>query len=271
MQIEVNHFDAKGAIGSQSIELSAEQLSAIVSRATQVANLVRSGQPIDAALLQLDKALVTAQVIAEAPAQEIRVPASKELVTAYQDLCSTATDESGDKVTVSRKALAHVGTALTGAITAGATANWNWKVTASAAGTHPEVDVDRVLARMSKAAALGGAPSAQEAMERYPAEFCSAYEQVLEEETKAQIDARTAAPGATTIVHLDRTLSLVAPQGLNAADVQAAVQQAIAKRAGGDIEGIGCELEACGFSRIEHLTIDVPPPAYDDAEQQGMR
>lgn len=270
MRIELTRFDDHGAASTSFVELSQEDIQAIVQRAHDVTRLRREGQPLDAALDGLDSAMVKAQVMEPAGAADQAkqpVPATAHLVDAFAALRnSVKPGESDDgNVVVSRAALDAVGEALRAAADGGGVAAWKWTRVASPSTAGQEVashDLNRVLELMSQAAALGGAPSAKEAMTKYPLLFCQAFAQVVEEEERA----RERSANATTIVHLDNgnpqsTVSLGAPAGMSELDVRAAVQAAVARA--GNYEDIPKQLAGAGFEQLEQIVVSLPAMGDD--------
>ena len=270
MRIELTRFDNQGAASTSFVELSQEDIQAIVQRAHDVTRLRREGQPLDAALDGLDSAMVKAQVMEPAGAADQAkqpVQATVQLVDAFAELRKSAKPSEPDdgNVVVSRAALDAVGEALRAAADSGGTSAWKWTKVASPSPAGQEVasqDLTRVLELMSQAAALGGAPSAREAMTKYPLLFCQAFTQLVEEEEKA----RERSANATTIVHLDNgdpqaTVSLGAPAGMSEMDVRAAVQAAVARA--GNYEDIPKQLAGAGFEQLEQITVSLPAPDDD--------
>lgn len=268
MRIELTRFDNQGAASTSFVELSQEDIQAIVQRAHDVTRLRREGQPLDAALDSLDSAMVKAQVMEPTDAADQAkqpVPATVQLVDAFAALRKSAKPSEPDdgNVVVSRAALNAVGEALRAAADGGGVAAWKWRKAPSAAGQEvASQDLNRVLELMSQAAALGGAPSAREAMAKYPLLFCQAFTKLVEEDEKA----RERSVNATTIVHLDNgdpqsTVSLGAPAGMSEIDVRAAVQAAVARA--GNYEDIPKQLAGAGFEQLEQITVSLPAPGDD--------
>lgn len=267
MRIELSRFDNQGAVSTSFVELSQEQIQEIVQRAHEVAHLRREGQSLDAALDGLDSAMVSAQVLAPAGAgnqAKAPVPATTHLVDAFAALRKSAasSDLAEGTVVVSRAALDAVGDALRAAVDGGGVSTWKWTKVAAPAGQDVQsYDLQKVLETMSQAAALGGAPSAKEAMAKHPLLFCQTFSQLVEQEERA----RERSAQATTIVHLDNgdahsTVSLGAPAGMSEMDVRAAVQAAVATA--GNYAAIPKQLVDAGFEQIEQVTISLP--ALDD-------
>jgi hypothetical protein len=270
MRIEVNRFDNQGAVSASFVELSKEQLQEIVQRAHEVARLRREGQPLDAALDGLDSAMVSAQVLEPTSASDnakAPPPVTTQLVDAFAALRrSVKPNEPADgTVVVNQDALDAVGDALRAAVDGGAVSAWKWNKVAAPGASGQQVqsyDLNKVLEKMSQAAALGGAPSAKEAMTKYPLLFCQAFAQLVEQEEKE----RERNAHATTIVHLDNgdgqsMVSLGAPAGMSELDVRAAVQAAVASA--GNYEDIPKQLASAGFEQIEQITISLPAPGDD--------
>lgn len=270
MRIELTRFDNQGAASTSFVELSQEDIQAIVQRAHDVTRLRREGQPLDAALDGLDSAMVKAQVMEpNDTADQVKqpVPATVQLVDAFAALRKSAKPSEPDdgNVVVSRAALDAVGEALRAAADGGGVAAWKWTKVASPSTAGQEVasqDLNRVLELMSQAAALGGAPSAREAMAKYPLLFCQAFTKLVEEDEKA----RERSVNATTIVHLDNgdpqsTVSLGAPAGMSEMDVRAAVQAAVARAE--NYEDIPKQLAGAGFEQLEQITVSLPAPDDD--------
>lgn len=268
MRIELTRFDNQGAASTSFVELSQEDIQAIVQRAHDVTRLRREGQPLNAALDGLDSAMVKAQVMEPTDAADQAkqpVPATVQLVDAFAALRKSAKPSEPDdgNVVVSRAALDAVGEALRAAADGGGVAAWKWTKAPSAAGQEvASQDLNRVLELMSQAAALGGAPSAREAMAKYPLLFCQAFTKLVEEDEKA----RERSVNATTIVHLDNgdpqsTVSLGAPAGMSEMDVRAAVQAAVARA--GNYEDIPKQLAGAGFEQLEQITVSLPAPGDD--------
>jgi hypothetical protein len=269
MRIELNRFDKQGAVSASFVELSPEQLQEIVQRAHEVARLRREGQPLDAALDGLDSAMVSAQVMEPAGKTDevkAKVPATIDLVDAFAALRrSVKPSEPADgNVVVSQAALDAVGDALRAAVDGGGVSAWKWnKVAMPGAGQEVQsYDLNKVLEKMSQAAALGGAPSAKEAMAKFPLLFCQTFAQLVEQDEKE----RERNAQATTIVHLDNgdgrsMVSLGAPAGMSELDVRAAVQAAVASA--GNYEDIPKQLVGAGFEQIEQITVALPAPGDD--------
>jgi len=273
MRIELNRFDSQGAVSTSFVELTQEQIQEIVQRSEEVTRLRRAGQPLDAALDGLDSAMVSAQVmepVGEAVAVKAPVPATTSLVEAFAALRESAqkgTSPDGT-VVVSQKAMDAVGEALQAAVAGGGVSAWKWTKVAAPGQSGAEVqsyDLQAVMEKMSQAAALGGAPSAKEAMAKFPLLFCQSFAAlVLEEQT-----ARERSANATTVVHLDNgnpqaMVSLSAPAGMSEQDVRAAVQVAVASAA--NYDDIPARLAGAGFEPIEHITIDLPAPPSDESD-----
>lgn len=269
MRIEVNRFDNQGPVSASFVELSQEQIQEIVQRAHEVARLRREGQPLDAALDGLDSAMVSAQVLEPTSADNTKAPApvTTQLVDAFAALRRSVkpNDPADGTVVVSQTALDAVGDALRAAVDGGAVTAWKWNKVAAPGESGQEVqsyDLNQVLEMMSHAAALGGAPSAREAMTKYPLLFCQAFAQLVEQEEKE----RERNAHATTIVHLDKgdghsMVSLGAPAGMSELDVRAAVQAAVASA--GNYEDIPKQLAGVGFEQIEQITVSLPAPDDD--------
>ena len=269
MRIEVNRFDNQGPVSASFVELSQEQIQEIVQRAHEVARLRREGQPLDAALDGLDSAMVSAQVLEPTSADNAKAPApvTTQLVDAFAALRRSVkpSDPADGTVVVSQTALEAVGDALRAAVDGGAVTAWKWNKVAAPGESGHEVqsyDLNQVLEKMSQAAALGGAPSAREAMTKYPLLFCQAFAQLVEQEEKE----RERNAHATTIVHLDKgdghsMVSLGAPAGMSELDVRAAVQAAVASA--GNYEDIPKQLAGVGFEQIEQITVSLPAPDDD--------
>ncbi|MFJ1470253.1 hypothetical protein [Massilia orientalis] len=272
MRIEVNRFDNQGTVSASFVELSQEQLQEIVQRAHEVARLRREGQPLDTALDGLDIAMVSAQVLEPTNASDsakssASAPSTTQLVDAFAALRRSVkpSGPADGTVVVSEAALDAVGDALRAAVDGGAVTAWKWNKVAAPGTSGEEVqsyDLNKVLEKMSQAAALGGAPSAKEAMANYPLLFCQAFAQLVEQEEKE----RERNAHATTIVHLDSgdgqsTLSLGAPAGMSELDVRAAVQAAVASA--GNYEDIPKQLASAGFEQIEQITVSLPAPGDD--------
>lgn len=269
MRIELNRFDNQGAMSTSFVELSQEDLQAIVQRAHEVARLRREGQPLDAALDGLDSAMVSAQVLEPASASDdakSSAPVTTQLVDAFAALRRSAkpSDPADGTVVVSEASLDAVGDALRAAHGGGVSA-WKWNKVSAPGTAGQEVqsyDLNKVLEKMSQAAALGGAPSAKEAMTKYPLLFCQAFAQLVEQDEKE----RERNTHATTIVHLDNgdgqsMISLGAPAGMSEMDVRAAVQAAVTFA--GNYEDIPKQLASAGFEEIEQITVSLPVPGDD--------
>ena len=272
MRIEVNRFDNQGAVSTSFVELSQEEVQQIVQRAHEVARLRREGQPLDAALDGLDSAIVSAQVMEPAGASDeakSSAPVTTHLVDAFAALRRSVkpSDPADGTVVVSQAALDAVGDALRAAVDGGVVSAWKWNKVDAPGSSGQEVqsyDLNKVLEKMSQAAAMGGAPSAKEAMTKYPLLFCQAFAQLVEQDEKE----RERNAHATTIVHLDNgdgqsMVSLGAPAGLSELDVRAAVQAAVASA--GSYEDIPKQLASAGFEQIEQITVSLPAPG-DDAD-----
>lgn len=269
MRIELNRFDNQGAVSTSFVELTQEQIQEIVQRSEEVTRLRRAGKPLDAALDGLDSAMVSAQVMepaGEASSVKTAVPATTSLVQAFATLRESAQPVADGTVVVSQKALDAVGEALQAAVDGGGVSAWKWTKVPTPSRSGQEVqtqDLQAVMEKMSRAAALGGAPSAKEAMVKYPLLFCQAFaELVKEEQTMRERSAH-----ATTIVHLDNgnpksMVSLSAPAGMSEQDVRAAVQVAVTSA--GTYSDITQNLTGAGFEQIEHITVSVPAPPGDD-------
>lgn len=269
MRIELNRFDNQGAVSTSFVELTQEQIQEIVQRSAEVTRLHRAGQPLEAALEGLDSAIVTAQVMepaADDSSVKDAAPATTSLVQAFAALRESAQPAGDGTVVVSQKSLDAVGEALQAAVAGGGVSAWKWTKVPVQGRSGQEVhsqDLQAVMERMSRAAALGGAPSAKEAIAKYPLLFCQAFaELTLEDET-----TRERSTNATTIVHLDngnpeQVVSLSAPVGMSEQDVRAAVQVAVAS--GGSSNDIPAKLAAAGFEQIEHITVSIPLPPGDD-------
>jgi len=268
MRIELNRFDSQGVVSTSFVELTQEQIQEIVQRSEEVTRLRRAGQPLDAALDGLDSAMVSAQVME--PAGEASpaavVPASTSLVQAFAALRASAQPTDDGNVVVSQKAIDAVGLALQAAVDGGGVSAWKWTKVPALGQSVQEVhsqDLQAVMEKMSRAAALGGAPSAKEAMAKYPLLFCQAFaDLVKEEQTMREHSAH-----ATTIVHLDNgspegMVSLSAPAGMSEQEVRAAVQLAVTSS--GKYDEIPRKLAGAGFEQIEHITVSIPAPPGDD-------
>ncbi|MEX5747541.1 hypothetical protein [Massilia sp. X63] len=271
MRIEVNQFGSGGAVSTSFVELSQEQIQEVVKRAHDVARLRQQGQPLDAVLDGLSDVLTEAQILA-APAESSRAPAALPVTTGLVDAfaalrASARPSTAGDgTAVVSQAALDAVGDALRAAVDGGGVQEWKWKRVAAPAMGGQEVqshDLQKVLEKMSQAAALGGAPTVREALTNHPLLFCQAFaDLVAQGERVAERDAH-----ATTVVHLDNgdpnsMVTLGAPAGMSELDVRAAVQAAVVSA--GDYAGIPRELVGAGFEPIEQITVSVPAPPLDD-------
>jgi len=272
MRIELNRFDSLGAVSTSFVELTQEQIQEIVQRSEEVTRLRRAGQPLDAALDGLDSALVSAQVMetaGEASSVKTAASATTSLVQAFAALRESAQPAADGTVAVSQKSLDAVGEALQAAVAGGGVSAWKWTKAAVQGQSGQEVhsqDLQAVMEKMSRAAALGGAPSAKEAMANYPLMFCQAFAELVREEQTM----RERSANATTIVHLDNgnpheVVSLSAPVGMSEQDVRAAVQVAVANA--GNYNDIPGKLAGAGFEQIEHITVSLPAPPGDDNEQ----
>lgn len=270
MRIEINHFDQQGTIGTDVLDLSAEQVTAIVARARDLAILRRAGKPIARALDQLDDALMSANVIKgdEKPAEVSgKAAQAPELLEAYRDLKESAVDgpEDDDTVTVSRAALDGMGAALAAAVTASAQLQWQWKP-AQHSVTH--ISTDRVLERMAQIVKMSGAPDIHEAMTKFPVEFCQVYESLVDEDHRQ----RAAAPGATKLVNLmgedgESVVQMLAPPGLTGPGIQAAVERALGEMSpSDDVDALCNKLIGAGYGHVEHITVEMPAP--DETEQR---
>lgn len=261
MRIEVNQIGEQGVVSSSYVELSPEQLSAIVKRAQEVTRLHRAGQPLNEALEHLDDALVSAQVMQQDGPTHItssEVPVTPELVEAFSVLRESAANGAAeDQVVVSRAALENLGQAMRAAIAVGSALEWKWvHVVNSNAPDVLSQDLQAVLEKMAEVAKLGGAPSVREAMTKYPMLFCAAFANLVEEESRDRLRATS----ATTIVHVDNEdgltqLTMVAPPGMGDAEVRKAVQAVVIEAA--DFDDIENRLMKSGFSQVEHVTVDI--------------
>lgn len=271
MRIELNRFDSQGAVSTSFVELTQEQIQEIVQRSEEVTRLHRAGQPLDAALEGLDSAMVSAQVIepaSEAVAVKAAVPATTSLVEAFAALRESALKGASPDgtVVVSQKAMDTVGVALQAAVAGGGVSAWKWTKVVAPGQSGSEVqsyDLQSVLEKMSKAAALGGAPNVREAMAKFPILFCQSFADLVEQQEKA----RERSANATTVVHLDNgnpqaVVSLSAPAGMSEHEVRAAVQVAVASAA--NYDDIPARLAGAGFEQIEHIAIALPAPPGDD-------
>jgi hypothetical protein len=270
MRIELNRFDSQGAVSTSFVELSPEEIQQIVQRAHEVSRLRREGQPLDAALDGLDSAMVNAKVMEpadQAGQAKPAVQATTHLVDAFAALRESVkpSDPADGTVVVSQAALDAVGDALRAAVDGGSVSAWKWTKVATPATSGQEVqsyDLSKVLETMSKAAALGGAPSAKEAMAKFPLLFCQTFAQLVEQEERD----RERNAHATTVVHLDNRdgqslVSLGAPAGMSELDVRAAVQAAVASA--GNYEDIPKQLAAVGFEQLEQITVSLPAMGDD--------
>lgn len=270
MRIELSRFDSQGAVSASFVELTQEQIQEIVQRSAEVARLRRAGQPLDAALDGLDSAMVSAQVMEPAGESSIQtaVPATTSLVQAFAALRESAQPAADGTVVVSQKALDAVGEALQAAVDGGGVSAWKWTRVPAAGQSGQEVqsyDLQAVMEKMSQAAALGGAPSAKEAIAKFPLLFCQTLADLVREDEQQALRERSA--NATTIVHLDngnpnQVVSLSAPAGMSELDVRAAVQVAVASA--GNYHDIPAKLAGAGFEQIEHITVSLPAPPGDD-------
>ncbi|MGX9221784.1 hypothetical protein ACWV27_25805 (plasmid) [Massilia varians] len=274
MRIEVNQFGSQGDVRTSFVELSQEQIQDIVKRAHDVARLRQQGQPLDAVLDGLSDVLTESQVLAAAPAAPREVatalPITTGLVDAFSALRASARlSTAGDgTAVVSKAALDAVGEALRAAVDNGGAQEWKWARVAAPAVGGQEVhayDLQKVLEKMSKAAALGGAPTVREALTNHPLLFCQALaDLVAQDERMSARDAH-----ATTVVHLDNgdptsMVTLGAPVGMSELDVRAAVQAALISA--GDYAGIPQQLVGVGFELIEQITVSVPALPVDDLD-----
>lgn len=272
MRIELNRFDSQGAVSTSYVELTQEQIQEIVQRSEEVTRLRRAGKPLDAALDGLDSAMVSAQVMepaSEALTLAKAVPATTSLVQAFATLRESAQPSSDGTVVVSQKALDAVSEALQAAADGSGASAWKWTKVLAPGQSGQEVhasDLQAVMEKMSKAAALGGAPSAKEAMAKFPLLFCQAFAEVVREEQTM----REQSAHATTIVHLDNggpdaMVSLSAPAGMSEQEVRAAVQLAVTSA--GNYDDIPSRLAGAGFEQIEQITVSLPAPPGDDNDQ----
>lgn len=261
MRIELNTFGGDGGTTGAFVELTAEQISAIVQKAHALSRLHRSGQSLDNALIDLDGALVAANVMEANPgrAPTAQVSVTPGLIEAFSALRKSATNEgcaAGDAY-VSQQALDNVGKALQAAMISSNAADWKWTRISSATEVR-SLDQEDVLALVGKAAAMGGAPSIQEAMEKYPLQLLQAFETLCEQKNAER-------EGSTTVLHVqsdEGVLSLTAPFGMKEAAIKAQVEAAVmGAGAVGDIEE---RLIAAGFERIEEVIVAVGDLTQDD-------
>lgn len=264
MRIELNTFGGDGGTTGTYVELTAEQISAIVQKAHALSRLHRSGQSLDNALIDLDGALVAANVMEANPGQAPSAPSAQVSVTpglieAFSALRKSATNEgcpAGDAY-VSQQALDNVGKALQAAMVSSTAADWKWTRISGATEVR-SLDQEEVLALVGKAAAMGGAPSIQEAMEKYPLLLLQAFETLCEQKIAER-------EGSTTVLHVqsdEGVLSLTAPFGMKEAAIKAHVEAAVmGAGAVGDIEE---RLIAAGFERIEEVIVAVGDLTQDD-------
>jgi hypothetical protein len=272
MRIELNRFDDKGAVSTSYVELTPEQIGAIVRNAHEVSRLHREGKPLDMALAGLDGALVSAQVMEPASEASTQAPEALKVTPSLVDAFS-ALRQSGQtegcpegSVMVSMAALDSVGDALQQAVSGGVTSEWKWvKVPHSPDGDMQSYDLQAVLEKMSTVAKLGGAPNIKDAMTKYPTMFCQAFAELVEQEQRA----RERSANATTVVHLDNddghtVLSLGAPAGMSESEVQAAVQTAVVEAT--EFDDIQARLVVAGFDPIEHITVNVGPLPGDESK-----
>lgn len=272
MRIDVNRFDSHGVVSTSFVELTQEQIQDIVQRSEEVTRLRRAGQSLDAALDGLDSAMVSAQVMEPAgeAAPAAVVPATTSLVQAFAALRESAQPAGDGNVVVSQKAIDAVGLALQAAVDGGGVSAWKWTKVSAPGQSAQEIqsqDLQAVMEKMSRAAALGGAPSAKEAMAKYPLMFCQAFAELCREEQTM----RERSANATTIVHLDNgspeaMVSLSAPAGMSEQDVRAAVQLAVTSS--GNYDDIPKKLAGAGFEQIEHITVSLPAPPGDDNDME---
>lgn len=263
MHIELNTFDASGAVSTSLVELTAEQIGAIVQRAHEVTRLRRAGASIDAALDSLDGALVHACVMEQGVHSATAQVAVSDLKIQYQALAESAIAEGcpEGQVRVSKSALDALGASVSSGEYASAGVEWKWVTVQHK--TMQSQDLSHVLAKMGEAAKLGGAPSATEAMKRYPLLFCQAFAELTAE-------AQREAHGNTRVVHVDNgqgetLLSMGAPMDMDEESVKCAIQDAVGHAEKlEDIEGLLAER---GFDRIEHIHVEawpVPGEAMDE-------
>lgn len=272
MRIEVNQFGSQGEVHTSFVELSQEKIQEIVNRAHDVARLRQQGQPLDAVLDGLSNVLTESQVLTAAPAKRRdaseALPVTTGLVDAFAALRASARPSTAGDGTavVSQVALDAIGEALRAAVDGGGVQEWKWKRVAPPPMGGLEVhsyDLQKVLEKMSQAAALGGAPTVREALTNHPLLFCQALaDLVAQDERMSARDAH-----ATTVVHLDNgdpnsMVTLGAPAGMSELDVRAAVQAAVVSA--GDYAGIPQQLVGAGFEPIEQITVSVPAPPADD-------
>jgi hypothetical protein len=269
MRVELSRFDSQGAVSTSFVELTQELVQEIVQRSEEVTRLRRAGQSLDAALDGLDSAMVSAQVLKpsneEAPVKTA-LPATKSLVQAFATLRGSAQPAADGTVVVSQESLDAVGEALQAAVVGDGVSAWKWTKVPAQDQSGQEVqsqDLQAVMEKMSKAAAVGGAPSAKEAMAKYPLLFCQAFAELVRDEQAM----RERNANATTIVHFDngnpnQVVSLSAPAGMTEQDVRAAVQVAVASA--GNYNDIPTRLAGAGFEQIEHITVSLPAPPGDD-------
>lgn len=272
MRIEINQFDQKGEIGTGHLELDEEQLSAIVSRARQIAMLRREGKPLADALADLDSALVSAQVLpAAAPSDKTGEKITPDLVTAYSELKGSVVEgDDASTVTVSRAALDFLGVAIRSGMRRVRVPEWTWRAAeGSSVSELGQEDLDRVLARMAQVAKLGGAPTIEEAFAKYPMQFMEAYAAQKAEDDRERANA----PGATSLVHLYNRdgaamQTMLVPAGMNGEQAKAAVETALGHLTEtDDIDALANQLIAVGFEPVEHVSVEVvlPSEQVDDA------
>lgn len=264
MRIELSTFGGEGAHTGSYVELTPEQISAIVQKAHAVSRLHRSGQSLDNALIDLDGALVAANMMEANPE---RVPPAQSasvtpgLIEAFSVLRKSATNEGcvDGQVTVLKQALDNVGTALRSAMASSATAEWKWiRIPSGRATEVRSLDMEELMTMVAKAASMGGAPTIKEAMEKHPLLLFQAFETLCEQKIAER-------EGSTTVLHVQSDggdVSLTAPFGMKEADIRTAVETAV--MGAGTIGDIEERLIAAGFERIEEVIVAVADVIADD-------
>jgi hypothetical protein len=279
MRIELSTFDARGAaVNGSFVDLSPEQINAIVARAHQVTLLHREGLPLAGALAELDEAFTSASVLqVELTPRASSEPAAVDsLVQAAAAVIKSADVDgcSNDMIVVSKASLDGLGSAAREIGKNRLATEWKWIRTGPAGRSSVLEDgirmkgAEEVLERMKRASSMGGDLSVQQAMRDHPMEFCQAFAELVAIDVE-QTRARSAM--GTVVVHIDADgdttiLGLTAPVGMSELAVQESLRWAV-QSSGANFTMLHNALAKLGFEQIE--SVEMKEPADDSSEELG--
>jgi hypothetical protein len=276
MRIDLNTFDVHGAaVNSSFVDLSPEQINAIVARAHQVTLLHREGLPLAGALAQLDEAFTSANALrVDLSPRNAQEPVAVDTLVQAAAAVIESADDTGcgeDLIVVSKASLNHLGASAREISDSRLATEWKWVRSSPLAGTDVvshglrTKGADEVLDQMKRASGLGGALNVRQAMRDHPVEFCQAFAELVAADVER---ARARSAIGTVVVHIDADrgasiLGLTAPAGMSELAVQESLRWAV-QSSGANVVMLQNALTKLGFESVDTVAMTAPAEEIDE-------